>query len=522
MKMQVLLAKIKQVAAGRWQVTSGLLLATCYLLLGCTTTSTTLPTPIVGAEVPTTAVSISTPTLVASSDLLPTATLSALGVVEVEEETAVLPNRSIGDPYTPELGNLGYDVQAYTIQLTLDPAEPRVQRGATTIDLVVTEPALRQLSFDFVGFTDVAVSRGTTPMPFSREGDKLLVELPQPLAVGTPLGLMVRYSGEPTRRQSPYVGFVESLGLTFAKGMVYALAEPDGGRFWFPSNDHPRDKAFYRFELTVPEGLTAVANGTLRETNPTTLPNGRSATTYVWQHDYPMASYLAVVAVGEFERIEATSPQGVPLRHYVAPAAHEDFRRMEAVTGEALDWLSDLLGPYPFETFGFVTVDAPQVALETQTLAIVAFESVGAKTAVHELVHMWFGDDVSLHSWQEMWRNEGFATYFELLWQLRDEDAAALDARIAEMAGAVAQNGAGYPLGNPPAAQLFGFNTYFEGATAVHALRRQLGDDAFFAGLRLYFERYGGGTASDADFQAVMEEVSGQSLDLFFAQWLES
>ena len=118
-----------------------------------------------------------------------------------------------------------------------------------------------------------------------------------------------------------------------------------------------------------------------------------------------MASYLAVIAVGEFERIEATSPQGVPLRHYVAAPVREDFRRVETVTGDALDWLSGLLGPYPFETFGFVTVDAPQVALETQTLAIVSFESVGARTAVHELVNMWFADDVSLHSWHEMWRN---------------------------------------------------------------------------------------------------------------------
>ncbi|MEZ4510991.1 MAG: M1 family metallopeptidase [Chloroflexota bacterium] len=514
MKKQALLAKIY-----RLLITVYWLLFTVFLG-GCREAVTTLPTPITVAELPTTAVPlINTPTLAANAPAaLPTATLSPLATAG---ETAVFTNRSIGDPYTPELGNLGYDVQAYTIALTLDPADPRVQQAATTLDLVITDPALTELSFDFIGFENVAVSSGATPLPFRREDDKLLVELAQPVAAGTPLGLTVRYSGEPTRRQSPYVGFVQSLGLTFANGMVYALAEPDGARFWFPSNDHPRDKAFYRFELTVPEGLTAVANGTLRQTNATTLPNGRSATTFTWQHDHPMASYLAVVAVGEFERIEASSPQGVPLRHYVAAPAREDFRRMEAVTGEALDWLSGLLGPYPFETFGFVTVDAPQVALETQTLSIVAFESVGAKTAVHELVHMWFGNHVSLHSWQEMWRNEGFATYFELLWQMRGESPEAVDGRIAEMAGAVEQNGGGYPLGNPPPAQLFGFNTYFEGATAVHALRRQLGDEVFFTGLRLYLERYGGGTASDSDFQAVMEEASGQSLDAFFTEWLE-
>ena len=193
--------------------------------------------------------------------------------------------------------------------------------------------------------------------------------------------------------------------------------------------------------------------------------------------------------------------------------------RVEEVTGNAIDWLAQLLGPYPFEAMGFVTIDAPTVALETQTMSVLSYDLVGARTAVHELVHMWFGNHVSLHSWQEMWRNEGFATYFAIMWEL-DDQPAAMDQRMLEVAGAVEQNTPQYALGNPPPSQLFGFNTYFKGATAVHALRREIGDDAFFAGLRLYFERFGGGTASDADFQAVMEEVSGRSLEAFFVEWL--
>jgi aminopeptidase N len=95
-----------------------------------------------------------------------------------------------------------------------------------------------------------------------------------------------------------------------------------------------------------------------------------------------------------------------------------------------------------------------------------------------------------------------------------------LELEIEAIRTAVAENEPQYPLGNPPPERLFGFNTYFKGALLVHALRQEIGDEAFFAGLRAYFQRYGGATASDAEFQAVMEEAAGQSLDTFFAEWL--
>jgi len=132
---------------------------------------------------------------------------------------------------------------------------------------------------------------------------------------------------------------------------------------------------------------------------------------------------------------------------------------------------------------------------------------------------MWFGNWVSLDSWSEMWRNEGFATYVSLLWEYRD-DPEGLELQIEAIRSAVADNGPQYPLGNPPPESLFGFNTYFKGALLVHELRLEMGDEAFFSGLRAYLEQYGGGTASDAEFQAVMEKAAGKSLDAFFAEWL--
>ncbi|KAA3656368.1 MAG: M1 family peptidase, partial [Chloroflexi bacterium] len=241
--------------------------------------------------------------------------------------------------------------------------------------------------------------------------------------------------------------------------------------------------------------------------------------TFVWEHNFPMATYLSTIAVGDYERIDDVSPNGIPIRHYIFTEHAEDFARATSITGEAIDWMSDLFGPYPFETIGFVTADAPGVSLETQTTIVLSTSMIGQTTVVHELAHMWFGNWVSLNSWQEMWRNEGFATYVTMMWDHRD-DPEGLELEIEAIKSAVADNEPNYPLGSPPKQYLFGFNTYFEGAVMVHELRRTVGDDAFFSGLQAYFEQYGGGTASDAEFQAVMETASGISLDAFFAVWL--
>jgi aminopeptidase N len=317
-------------------------------------------------------------------------------------------------------------------------------------------------------------------------------------------------------RPSRYVGFAASVGMSFVDGQsIYVLSEPDGSRYWFPNNDHPRDKATYRFEITVPQGLTDVANGLLLE-----QIDNQTTSTFIWEHDFPMASYLATVVVGEFERLEDVSPDGVRLRHYVNNGAQEDFAAATVDLGEALDWMSDRFGPYPYEAFGFVTADVSGVSLETQTMVLLANNMIGQRTVMHELAHMWFGNWVSLDSWQQMWRNEGFATYVQLMWETED-DPEDLQLVIESFRTAVADNGERFPLGDPPPALLFSFNTYFGGAVFVHELRQEMGDDAFFGGLQTYFATYGGGTASDDQFREVMEAAHGEPLEAFFAEWLE-
>ena len=462
----------------------------------------------------------------------PTTTPTAIPTVVVPTDTPVvtlymkvslLPeNLSAGDPYAPELGNTGYDVQHYTLRLNLDPSTVFVD-ASVTLDAVSTMDDLAYVSLDFVGFEISDVSLDGVPVSFIRQEDKLIVELPQSLSKDAPFRLSVVYSGEPVAEASIYVPFASHLGLHYpTDDSLFVIAEPDGARYWFPTNDHQRDKATYRFELVVPEGLTGVANGALVETQtgiPQAFPGGVAGDLYIWEHDYPVATAFVTVAVGDYRRVESTSSDGVLLRSYVFPTRQAKFEQMEDEIAEMIDWMSDLFGPYPFETFGFVTVEEFGGGLETQTLVVIDEEGVDNEgLLVHEMAHMWFGDWVSIDSWGDIWRSEGFATYVSYMWFARDNPEE-LEQRMASLREDTQDSG--YPLDDPPPLELFARYSYVKGAIVVHALRQEMGDEAFFSGLRAYFERYGGGTATHAEFQAVLEEACGFSLDSFFEEWLE-
>lgn len=431
-------------------------------------------------------------------------------------------NLSAGDPYAPELGNLGYDVDHYTLQLALTPDLPIVQ-GVTTIDLVTTQSGLSQLSLDFIGFEGEAVTVNGDPVTSFRDGDKLVVNLPDTLLADTELQLQIAYEGRPEFEPSIYAPFAENIGMTFRNGSIFVLSEPDGARYWFPNNDTPRDKATFTFDVTVPAGLSVAANGLLIEQETgieNAFADGSAGDRFVWNHDYPMATYLATVNVGEYEVFEGELSNGIPTRDYIFPDYVPQYATSIEVLDEQMIWLTELLGPYPFEVYGHASIDQSGAALETQTMVVMPVWGFREDVLMHELAHMWLGNIVSLNSWGEMWRNEGFASYFTEMWLTR-EDAEELDLRIEALRQEILDNPSGYPLNNPPPAQLFGRDSYIKGAVVVHDLRQLVGDDAFFEGLRAYLTRYAGATASDAQFQAVMEEVSGVDLAAFFAEAFE-
>jgi len=470
-----------------------------------------LITPPAGSASPATVTSSNSPPTAAAPV---TSTTTAFPITHPE-------NLSAGDTYAPELGNAGYDVQHYTIRLTLDPERAFI-RGDTTIQASSTLAQLDQISLDFIGFDISQVTVDDQPVAYFRQDNKLILQLPRTLQSGQAFQAEIVYSGQPIAEASKYLPFVSHLGLFYEPDQenAYVASEPDGARYWFPANDHPRDKATFRVELTVPQGLSGVSNGLLvdQQNDIGGVFTDTLASRFVWEENQPEATYLVTVAAGNYQTVEGTSAQGVPLRSFVFSQSQPDFNQYTDAIGDMLDWMSARFGPYPFEAFGYVTVSGLDASLETQTMVLLDQTSINEATMAHELSHMWFGDWVSLDSWGEIWRNEGCATYVSLMWQTRDNPQV-LDETIGVYEQNLQRLAGNYPLNDPPPAEMFDSTTYIKGAVLVHKLRQKMGDDAFFKGLQTYFQQYGGRTASQAEFQAVMESTAGFSLQDFFDQW---
>ena len=428
-----------------------------------------------------------------------------------------------GDSLYPQLGNGGYDVQHYTLDLTVHDVATGDLRGQTIIDARATQN-LSSLNFDFIGFEIQEITVNGQPAEFERNKQELIVTPSSPLTENESFTVEVQYQGAPGEMDSIAIP-IQTGWITF-EGGSFVLSEPDGAASYYPVNDHPLDKASYTFRVTVPDPYEVAANGVLTET----VDNG-ATTTFEFEARDPMASYLATINIDEFDFETSQSDNGVPIRNYYPTGSPEATRRPFERQGEMIDYFSDRFGAYPFEVYGALVIDTEfGAALETQTLSIFSKAMIdpnqleGSQQVVaHELAHQWFGDSVSLADWRDIWLNESFATYAQGLWTEHTNGPEARDQWVRQLYAFVVENRETMsPPGEPTASRLFNAGVYYWGALALHALRLEVGDENFFEILKTYHERFAGGNAQTADFIAVAEEVSGKELSEFFDSWLYS
>ncbi|MER7458152.1 M1 family metallopeptidase [Micromonospora sp. NPDC126480] len=419
-----------------------------------------------------------------------------------------------GDPYVPGAGNGGYDVDNYRLAVDYDPAGDRLS-GRAVVSATATQP-LSRFNLDLSGLDVGAVTVDGDRARHRHDGDELVVTPERGLDRGRRFNVTVEYAGIPSARPDGQLG---SGGFLHTEDGAIALGQPYSAATWFPVNDHPSDKATYDIEVTVPDGLAALSNGVPGER---TSAGGR--TTWRWTERAPMASYLSMLVIGRY-RVETGSHGGKPMVTAVpqrlAPTGPEAASL--ARTGEIADFLASRFGPYPFDSYGGVVVTDRRVgyALETQSRPVYGpgfFRGGRPNLAVvaHELAHQWFGNTVAVHRWRDIWLNEGFATYAEWLWEEHEGGRTAqrtFDLRYAATDWS-------RPTLDPGRDRMFGDAVYQRGALAVHALRRTVGDDAFFTILRTWTAERRGGNATTDDFVALAERVSGKPLRAFFDAWL--
>ena len=423
-------------------------------------------------------------------------------------------SKGVGDAYFPLDGNGGYDVRHYDLDVRYDFARGRlVGRAVLTL---VPRVSLRRFNLDLlldVSSVRVAGARAR----HRKDGAHELVVTPRrALVKGRRTKVVVRYSGRPGELR--YQGASRWLA---DRHEVITMGEPHMAPWWFPSNDHPSDKATFAVSVTVPRGKEAISNGRLVKR----VAHSRSVTWH-WRSRDPMATYLAFFTAGDFA-IQRGTRAGLPWYNAVSrrlPARQEraSLRHLRR-TASLVAQLEKDLGDYPFEAVGgVVTSLRPGFALETQTRpTYAALTRDSTWLMVHELAHQWFGNTVSVRRWQDIWLNEGAASFMEHRYE---ESIGGRPARewLAETYASYAAQDPFWdvPIGAPGKRRLFDWAVYERGAMTMQALRNRIGEKPFWQLLRSWLAQHRNANASSAQFQDLAEQVSGLDLDAFFRAWL--
>lgn len=421
----------------------------------------------------------------------------------------------IGDPYFETLGNGGYNVVHYDLAMNVD-LQANFIDAIANITLVATQ-TLSSLNIELAGLTVDALFVDGAAAQYQRRGVELTIYLPELVQDGQTLEILIEYSGNPGE-DTAEMEFSE--GWTHYGHGILVAGEPTGASTWYPVNEHPLDKATYSYAITVDNPYQVAANGVLQS-----VEDHGERSTYYWLMDDPIAPYLTTLAIGEFDLVTETTEGGIVIRNYfgagVPSAVRQDFSRQ----GEMLEYFESVFGPYPYDVYGVVVHDQSLgFALETATLSIFGESFTDEYVVAHELAHMWFGDSVGLSSWQDIWLNEGFATYASELWNEHAYGRQRMDDNIAYSYRQLAQYDEfidDVPLADPGVDYLFYSPVVYDrGSLALHALRLVIGDEAFFDTLRTYTSRFAHSNATTEDFIAVAQEVSGRDLRFFFRAWL--
>lgn len=418
-----------------------------------------------------------------------------------------------------------YDMVRCGLVFRLNPAL-RLIEGDVTLVFTSEFEGLGQAVFDMRDALTVnGVSHTSGALTFVHEGDSLVVTLPTPLAVGSTDSVTIVYEGNTTEPLSNRgllfrTHTAENGGSTDDLVPVVAnLSQPAYAQTWWPCKDKPGDKFLVSMDVTVPDTLVAVSNGTLLGVEPAE-PGWM---TYRWAEAYPIATYLVSVAVSDYvllaEDCQTSGGSFVPLRHWVFPkdqaAAEIEFADMCPM----MEFCEQNFGPYPFqgEKYGHAEF-IWNGAMEHQTVTSIghgSFNPPGTHQwlVMHELAHQWFGDSLTPAEWADVWLNEGFATYAEALWFEETEGTAAYH-EFMDMK----RNEADWLRQGPvydPMPVFPGRVIYDKGAWILHILRGRMGDAAFFG----MIEEWSDGGGRPLDFVVTQELIdlaeswAGEDLD---------
>jgi aminopeptidase N len=427
----------------------------------------------------------------------------------------------LGDPYYPQAGNSGYDVTKYQIMINWDPASQSIT-GTTTISARATQQ-LNSFYFDLVLHTDKVTVNGVPADSIARGFSDVYVKPAQPIQIGSSFHVVVGYSGKPGDiKQGDVQPWLSSTNDEWT-----VAGEPESAAWWYPSNDHPSDPALMDVSIRVPADMEATSFGRLESAD---AGSEKDFDTWHWIARQPMATYVNFVSMGQYQ-LKRGIDHGLPYVYAVSEQLSvEDRRKAFAAlmtSGERIRTLEAMFGPYPFSEIGGI-VPVHQLSfggLETQTRPIYDARSIlNARFEPglldHELAHMWFGDNVTVRQWNDIFISEGYASWAQWGATERRGGRKANDA-LNRAYERLANNDALWKVTmiDPSRAHLFDA-VYVRGPMALQALRNVIGDEAFFKLAREWSQNPGSRTLED--WMAAAQSYTTVDLGPFFRAWIYS
>ena len=426
------------------------------------------------------------------------------------------------DPYFPAHGDTRYRVHRYELDLDYRPASNRL-RGTARLSAVAAGAGLREFALDLADFRLQRVAVDGRPAHYSHRAGRLRVRPAKAVEAGAAFTVEVHYTGNPQPITSQWGG----LGWEELTDGALVASQPIGAPSWYPCNDRPSDKASYQVAVTAPSAYTVVVGGRLL-----TRTTKASSTTWVYEQAAPTSSYLMTVSIGRYETVRLAGGgsvfaprRPVPQTGYVPARLRTEFAVDFGRQTRIMDFFEDVFGPYPFGEYAVVVADEElEVPVEAQGLATFGTNHLGGRRhserlVAHELAHQWFGNSLSIGDWRHIWLNEGFAKYAEWLWSehIGGPSAAAHAATAHARLARLPQD---LRLGDPGRRLMFDDRLYQRGGLAVHALRRALGEGAFFRMVKGWTAVNRHGVVTTADLAAHAAQFTSRSLDALFDAWV--
>jgi aminopeptidase N len=418
------------------------------------------------------------------------------------------------------------DAISYEIHLTEVNTSDQTIEAHTKIILASKVDGLNQITLELLDLTVDQVLVNGVINDFTQENPFLYIPLSNPINTGDEVEVEVFYQGSPFHER--WGGFHWNGEYAFNLGVGFESDPHNLGKAWFPCIDDFHDRAFYEVFVTAENPKKGVCGGTLMEV----IDNGNGTSTWHWKLHLEIPTYLASVAVGEYEEVSwsFTSMSGdeIPINIFVRPADTAKVEGSFATLVEVLDAFESSFGPYAWERVGYVGTaigameHATNIAYPNFSInGNLAYESLMA----HELSHMYFGDLVTCASAQDMWLNEGWAVfcearYREVLYGYDAYHSNMYDRHRDVLHTGHVTDGGYYAVSGIPTEITYGNTVYQKGALMVHTLRNYMGDDLFFPAVKAYVQEYYNNYASSMDLRDFLSSHSGMDLNGFFDAWI--